>query len=105
MEDQAPKQKRKWPYIVFVLLLLWLLAIALSSVISLFTGTEGDSLTGNVALIPLKGVITGDKSGGFFEEGASSEEIVKLIEKADDNPSIKAIIIEINSPGGSPLMS
>ncbi len=105
MEDQSPKQKRKWPYIVFVLLLLWLLAIALSSLISLFTGTEGDSLTGNVALIPLKGVITGDKSTGLFEEGVSSEEIVKLIEKADNNPAIKAIIIEINSPGGSPVAS
>ena len=104
-QTTPPKPKRKWPYVVFVLVLLWLLAIVFSSFASLFLGIEGDTLGGNVALIPVKGVIMGDSASGFFSEGASSEEIVRLIEKADENPSIKAIIIEINSPGGSPVAS
>ncbi|KHO52428.1 MAG: Protease IV [archaeon GW2011_AR11] len=105
MDDQMPQQKRKWPYIAFVLLFLWLFALMLSSFISLFAGIESDSLGGNVAIIPVKGVITGDPGSGLFDEGASSEEIVKLIEKADRNPGIRAIIVEINSPGGSPVAS
>ncbi len=103
METQAQKPKRKWPYILFVLLLLWFLGTIFSSVISKFTGLEGGSLGGNVALIPVKGVIMGDSPGGLWDDSASSQEIVKLIEKADESSSIKAIIIEINSPGGSPV--
>ncbi len=106
--DANPKQEikqRKWPYVVFVLVFLYFLGIILSFFVPAFSGIESDSLTGNVALIPIKGVITGDSSDGFFEDSASSEEIVKLIEKAADDARIKAIIIEINSPGGSPVAS
>ena len=41
----------------------------------------------------------------MFESVASSDDIVELVEEADKNPSIKAIIFEINSPGGSPVAS
>jgi protease IV len=104
MNDDQPKQK-KWPYILFVLVFLWLMGIILSFFFPAFTGIEADSLTGNVALIPIKGVIVGDTSGGFFDDSASSQDIVKLIEKADDDARIKAIVLEINSPGGSPVAS
>ncbi len=70
----------------------------------LFSGTGGGS--GNVALIPVKGVIMSDQSGSILSEpGASSSEIVNYIEKADNDPSIKAIILEINSPGGTAVAS
>jgi protease-4 len=105
MEPQQETKKRKWPYVVFVLVLLWLLGLTLSFFIPAFTGIEADSLTGNVALIPVKGVIVADSSDSFFDDAASSEDIVKLIEKAEEDARIKAIIIEINSPGGSAVAS
>jgi len=61
--------------------------------------------SGNVAVISIKGIIIGDGAGGFGEAVASSSEIVGLIEKADKKSSIKAIVLEINSPGGSAVAS
>ena len=43
-QTTPPKPKRKWPYVVFVLVLLWLLAMVFSSFASLFLGIEGDTL-------------------------------------------------------------
>jgi len=61
---------------------------------------------GNVAVIPIKGIITSESSDSLFSTGgASSSSIVDLIEKADKNPRIKAIVLEINSPGGSAVAS
>ncbi len=103
--SQPENKQRKWPYVLFVLVFLWLLGIILSFFVPAFTGIESESLSGNVALIPVKGVIVGDSTDSFFDDSASSQDIVKLIEKAEDDARIKAIIIEINSPGGSPVAS
>jgi protease IV len=61
---------------------------------------------GNVAVIKLWGPITlGSSSSLFSETISNSNEIISLIEKAQKNDNIKAIIIDINSPGGSPVAS
>ena len=62
---------------------------------------------GNIALVPLTGVITtGDSLPSLFEaEGISSTKVVKLLDKIAKKPEIKAVILEINSPGGSPVAS
>jgi protease-4 len=90
--------------IIFILIILFLLSMIAASFISLSADLDVSSLSGNTALIPVKGVISVD-SGGWGEEGASSEEIVEFIEKADKNPNVKAIILDINSPGGSAVAS
>ena len=96
----------KWGYAIFVLLLLGILGFIAVGIISLFVGVDVESLSGNVALIPIDGVIVGDKDSDFlFESVTSSPEAVELIEKANKNPNIKAIILEINSPGGSAVAS
>ena len=56
---------------------------------------------GNVAVIPIEGLITtGEET---FTQGVKSKTIVDLIEKAQKNDDIKAILLEINSPGGTPV--
>ncbi|MBS3170140.1 signal peptide peptidase SppA [Candidatus Woesearchaeota archaeon] len=61
---------------------------------------------GNVALIPVVGVITGDGSPApFGSSSVSSRDIVAFIEEADANPGLTAIVLEINSPGGSAVAS
>ena len=96
----------KWGYAVFVLILLMVLGFVLAGIASLFSGSGAGSLRGNVALIGVKGVIVGDEdSEALFEGVSASTDIVELIEKADKNPNIQAIIIEINSPGGSAVAS
>ncbi|MBI2653885.1 signal peptide peptidase SppA [Candidatus Woesearchaeota archaeon] len=96
----------RWGYAIFVLLLLSFLALISVGVLSLFVGVDVESLGGNVALIPVHGVILGtEDSESFFETTTTSTDIVELIEKADKNPGIKAIILEIDSPGGSAVAS
>ena len=38
-------------------------------------------------------------------DGLSSEKVCKMIREARDNPSIKTIVLRVNSPGGSALAS
>ena len=80
--------------IVILFVLSWLVA-------SFFTqGTFG-----NVAHIKINGVIM-TEGGGFWSSGVvSSSEIVESLKKANEDDSIKAILLEIDSPGGAPVAS
>ncbi|MDB2415298.1 S49 family peptidase [Rickettsiales bacterium] len=55
-----------------------------------------------VAVLRLSGVIGG---GSSFKSGLSLEEINENIEKAFDIKNIKAVALQVNSPGGSPVQS
>src|SRR3989344_107452 len=96
----------RWGFAIFIVLLLGILGFIFVGILSLFVGVDVESLSGNVAVIPIHGVIVAsDDSGSLFDTATSSEDIIELIEKADDNPNIKAIILDINSPGGSAVAS
>lgn len=62
-----------------------------------------DEKTGNVALIPITGVITTDGSNYLGSQTTSSADIVSFLEEANSQENIKAIVLEINSPGGTPV--
>ncbi len=70
-------------------------------------GGELQIPSGNVAIISLNGIITttGDSGGLFSEDIINSKKIVKLLDKVNKNKDIKAVIFEIDSPGGSPVAS
>ena len=57
----------------------------------------------HIALVRVSGVITAGKSGAslFGDRAAGSEDLVAQLEKARKDDSAKAILIRINSPGGS----
>ena len=104
--NKVPEPNFRWGYAIFVLLLLGILGFIAVGILSLFVGVDVTSLSGNVALIPIEGVIVGTEDSEFlFESITTSPETVEFIEKADKNPNIKAIILEINSPGGSAVAS
>jgi protease IV len=60
-----------------------------------------------IAIIYAAGVITdGEGGGGLFEEsGVASETMRKAFRAAARDPNIKAVVIRIDSPGGSALAS
>lgn len=61
------------------------------------------SRDGTVALIPIKGLITRHLSAADACAGVVATDPVKVaeqVEAAADNPDIKAIVADINSPGG-----
>jgi protease-4 len=100
------KQTNKWGVVITVLIALGLLSFLLAGIIKLFVGVDSISSSGNVALIPIKGMIVPDGDvSAFGSSVASSTKIVKSIERAAKNPSIKAVIFEINSGGGTPVAS
>jgi protease-4 len=59
-----------------------------------------------LALIYANGAIeTGKSSYGMMGESMGSTTMVELIRKAADEPSVKAIVLRVDSPGGSALAS
>ncbi|HZX34502.1 MAG TPA: signal peptide peptidase SppA [archaeon] len=78
------------------LALIALVFVLLFSALPAFGGNE-------IAVIPLKGEITNQKD--FFSDSLTADEIVGLIDKADKDPSVGAILIDIDSPGGEVFAS
>lgn len=58
--------------------------------------------TEKIAIIYVEGVIMGGRgTGDIFGEGGGTDGIIKQLHKARDDASVKAIVLRINSPGGS----
>ncbi|WP_133126912.1 S49 family peptidase [Legionella nagasakiensis] len=91
------KRKRFWRWIIrvfFLVLIIW----GIYQIISL----RGEEITArtkpHVGLIDLKGTI-------FENQSANSDNLIKSMEKAYENKGMKALIIRIDSPGGSPVQA
>jgi len=97
------EEKGKWHVAIKIIIVLFIIGFVASWFLSLFMGDDYRLQEGNVALIPIKGVIITENYNIFGQEVADSPTIVSFIEQADSNPKIKAILFEINSPGGAPV--
>ena len=53
-----------------------------------------------VVVIPLKGEIVMDAEGGLFSKMSMAETVLRSIRRATKDPDVKAIILEVDSPGG-----
>lgn len=96
--DKKPK-KNFFSFKVFILVFLGL--FILMSIIS----SMMYSIAPKIAVVPINGIITTDGGGDFFSSSTSSRDIARtLLELKDDN-SVKAVVLDINSPGGSPVAS
>jgi len=102
MVKQKAKSNNKIKITVIILVVLFLISWFISTVISSFSE---EISYGNVALIPVKGMITSDGVDFFSLATTSSARTVGKIEKAAEDDSIKAILFEINSPGGGAVSS
>ncbi len=85
-------------FVLFSLSMLFFFILMIAS----FSSVE---MNGNVAVIPINGVISTFSEGGFGFSSTPSSTIVEFIESANKDDSIKAIVLEINSPGGAPVAS
>ncbi|MFT4303740.1 MAG: signal peptide peptidase SppA [Candidatus Woesearchaeota archaeon] len=100
----------KWIFIIITILLLAFSAMIFAGILSILFGAISSSddfyatsSDGNVALIKINGPILTETSSSLFSgsEGTSSTAIVNQLEKLAKDEKIKAIMFEINSPGGS----
>jgi len=62
---------------------------------------------GKIAIIPIKGVITTEGAPILslfpWRKAISSTEIIEFLEEVKRKPGTKAVLLEINSPGGTPF--
>jgi len=90
--------------VLIALTMFALVVLALTSMVGIIgAGARFGQLPGgNVALIRVEGAITaGAAGGGPFGEAASAERIVRQLQQAAEKDKVKAILVRINSPGGS----
>ena len=102
------QKSRVWLWVIIVIIAFFVLLFVGCAMIFTSIGVQSDysSEYGNVALIPVKGTLSVGSSSGFFSsDSASSTSIIEKIRAAEEDPAIKAIVFEINSPGGGAVAS
>ena len=92
-------------FLVFFLVVIGIVAVVAS--ISPSTSPKIDFSTNQVALIKISGELSTESSSSLFmgSSGTSSSEIVSYLDEIKTDSSIKGVIFEINSPGGSGVAS
>ncbi|OGY55712.1 MAG: hypothetical protein A2912_01210 [Candidatus Buchananbacteria bacterium RIFCSPLOWO2_01_FULL_40_23b] len=99
--EQPVKKTRPLWVTIGILFIVFFVVIPLLS-----TFLFDEKSVGNVAIIPIHGVITGDGEASYmYGQTVSSLQIIDYIKAADQNKAVKVILLEINSPGGSPVAS
>jgi len=94
---QEQKRKRKWRWFMRAIYLL----IVLSVVYLLFSSGNDEAGTNtkpHVGLVDLNGEVGDSKPG-------NADDFAKGLQSAYKNSGLKALIIRINSPGGSPVQA
>ncbi len=92
--------------LIFLFLLLIFGLLIVSIVFVYMLSPKGDIGREKIAVIEVKGVISLDETDGFFSTSTTTpEKFKRFFEKALADEDVKAIIIEINSPGGSVVAS
>lgn len=94
------RRARRWG--IFFKLLFWayLLIIGAIFIMGLLGTDKNDSITASeiTAVVDIKGVI-------MDEADASADLVIPSLRKAFANPKTKAVLLRINSPGGSPVQA
>ena len=77
------------------------------AIFELFRPREVDATRPSVAIVYAEGVISGGEGGGdlFTAGGVGSEYIRRAMRLAERDDEVKAVVIRIDSPGGSALAS
>lgn len=128
MTSEAPQQtgsggRRVWPWVLVSLALLALLligVIAIALIITLSSGGASSSATptqwqesyvsgegdSKIAVLPVSGTITDSTSGGALSAGGATPDALRSqLQQAEEDSSVEAVILEVNSPGGGVVPS
>lgn len=92
----------KYLKIFLFLVVLWFAAYLVSF---LFFEEKGLGSGDEIVVIPIEGMITLQGEGSLFSSSTSGEAIVEKIETAQADPSVRGVVLEINSPGGTVMGS
>lgn len=84
-----------------------LLSIVVAAVIGARNGAPGAYGAGGeaVGVVSIEGMIVGSAPYGPFASNASADDIVERLDMAREDDAIKAVVLRMNSPGGSAAAS
>lgn len=104
------KKKKNRGAIAYIIVLIVIFVIGIVVIVARSPIIKNDKEVisyGKIAVIPIKGPITSENGNGDFFSGATvgSGDVVGFIESASKDSSIKGIILNINSPGGTVVAS
>jgi protease-4 len=109
-----PRRRRRWPFVVGGLVALGLVGLAVFAVVLILVATSGPTapapydeeyVSGDgpdkIAIVPIEGVIApaDDTLGGVLPT-STPEGLADALSQAGSDPSVVAVVLEINSPGG-----
>ncbi len=77
--------------------------VILVIMVFLLLSVPGISLGSKIAVINIRGTITSTPS--LLMETVTPNDVFSMIKKAEDDPGIRGVLFEINSPGGSVVAS
>ena len=99
------QRKTPWIWIVPSALLLFLIfALGMGFIALVVNG--GDSAPGpRIGVVNLSGAITDEGEGGGFSRSPGAQDVIEDLDRAGRDTMIKAVVLRINSPGGSPAAS
>lgn len=106
-QPQPPRPRRWWMWGCGLLGCLGLIAVVVMILLiaaTLSAGTDWSGLGAKIAIIRVQGVITSGETG-FFGGATSSERLLALVRRADRDKRIRAVVLRVNSPGGSAAAS
>lgn len=100
VEEQ--RRSRRWGIFFKVLTFLYILVVLvmMTKSCSLSSGSDGEATSGeHLGVVNIVGTI--DSSN----QGVNSVDTIKSLKKAFESKSAKAVVLNVNSPGGSPVQS
>jgi len=91
--------------ILKIVIILYLVAF-ISSKLLTSTSIKNEFLSNGIAIIKIEGPIVSNSGTSFLGNNVvGSKTIIENLERAEKNKGVKAIILEINSPGGTVVAS
>ncbi len=114
-QNAEPRRRRRWPFVVGGLVALGLVGLAVVAVVVvLAVGAGGPSVpavydeeyvsgegTEKIVVVPVEGTIaSAESSVGGVQPTVTPEGLSNALRQASDDPSVVAVVLEINSPGG-----
>ncbi len=107
-QPPARKPKRWWLWGCGILGCLGLLAVVvllLGIVAAISSGGEFQGVGPKIGVVRVEGIITSGGTGFFGGAGGSSDRIVSLVRRVGRDKRIRALVLRVNSPGGSAAAS
>jgi protease-4 len=80
--------------------------IGIRDVLRMLTGSSNpEDKKPHIAVVPAEGAITMDAGGPLQQGGITARALGKTLRRMQSDDSVKAVVLRIDSPGGSPLAS